>query len=105
MTELTLGQKIRVRRKEKRLTLAVLSELSGVDKSYLGRIENGQRSASAHTLRKLASPLGYGEVEILKLGGYLSPDRTDERIARFKEEIKNDIRTAVSNLITKIDAL
>ena len=105
MTELNVGEKLRSRRKEKRLTLAVLGGLSGVDNSYLGRIENGQRTASAHTLRKLAAPLGYGEAEILKLGGYLSPDGTDDRIDTFKESLKSEIRSATDRLLERVDSM
>jgi len=103
--DLELGLKLRERRKEKRLTLAELGEMSGMDKTYLGRIECGKRSPSAHTLRKLAAPLGYGEAEILKLGGYLSPDGTDDRIDTFKESLKSEIRSATDRLLERVDSM
>jgi len=105
MTDLNLGEKLKMRRKEKRLTLAVLGELSGVDTSMLARIESGKRAPSARTLQKLAGHLGYGEAELLKMAGYLSPDRTDERIDRFKESLKGEIRDTLSSLIEKVDTL
>ena len=73
MTENKFGERVKARRKEKGLTLVELSELTGVDTSYLGRIEQGKRFPSAQILRKLTEPLGYGEAELLKLAGYLSP--------------------------------
>jgi len=100
-----LGQMMRGRRKDKGLTLARLSELTGVDTTYLGRIETGKRFPSAGVLQKMASPLGYDEAEILKLAGYLSPDRTDERVARIRELMKGEIKTAMSNLLEKVDTL
>ena len=105
MTENKFGERVKARRKEKGLTLVELSELTGVDTSYLGRIEQGKRFPSAQILRKLTEPLGYGEAELLKLAGYLSPDRTDERLAKMKETMKGEIRVAMANLLEKVDTL
>jgi len=105
MRDYNLGVKLRERRKEKGLKLIELSELTGVATSYLGRIEGGKRFPSAHVLQKIAGTLGYGEAELLKLAGYLSPDRTDERLAKMKEAIKGEIKTAMSILAEKVDTL
>jgi len=105
MRENNFGERLKARRKEKGLRLVDLEALSGVDKSYLGRIEAGKRFPSAHILCKLADPLGIDEREILKMGGYLSPDRTDDRIAEFKEKMQGEIRQAMSNLLEKVDTL
>ncbi|KKK65204.1 hypothetical protein LCGC14_2976520, partial [marine sediment metagenome] len=43
MRENNFGGRLKARRKEKGLTLAELSKLTGVDTSYLGRIEQGKR--------------------------------------------------------------
>jgi len=94
-----LGQMLRGRRKDKGLTLTRLSELTGVDTAYLGRIETGKRFPSATILQKMAEPLGYGESEILKLAGYLSPDGTDERVTKIKEALKGEVKTAMSSLL------
>jgi len=100
-----LGQTLRGRRKEKGLTLAQLSELSGVDTSMLGRIETGKRFPSACVLQKMTAPLGYDEAGLLKLAGYLSPDGTDERVTKIKEALKGEVITAMSNLLEKVDSL
>ena len=100
-----LGESLKARRKEKGLTLTELEALSGVDTSYLGRIENGKRFPSANILRKLAEPLEFTELELLKLAGYLSHDRTDERIAEFKESMRVEIQTAMNNLLDKVETL
>lgn len=42
--------------------------------SNLGRIENGQRFPSARTLRKIAGPLAFGELELFACAHYLSPE-------------------------------
>ena len=105
MPNYELGQSLRSRRKDKGLTLAQLGELSGVDTSFLGRIETGKRVPSARILQKVASHLGYSEVEILKLAGYLSPDGTDERVTKMKESMKGEIETAMSSLMEKVEML
>ena len=105
MTNNKLGESLKARRQEKGLTLIELKALSGVDTSYLGRIERGERFPSAHILRKLFKPLGYEEDELLKLAGYLSPDRTDHRIAKFKKSMKGEIKVAMANLMEKVDTL
>jgi len=105
MIDCNLGLKLRERRKQEGLTLTELAELTGVDTSYLGRIENGKRFPSAHILLKLAEPLQYTQAELLKLAGYLSPDRTDDRISKFRDSLKGEIKTAMSKLLEKVDAL
>jgi len=100
-----LGEFLKARRVGKRLTLAQLSELSGVDTSFLGRIETGKRFPSANVLQKIAAPLGYSDAEIMKLAGYLSPDQTDERVTKMKESMKGEIETAMSNLMEKVETL
>ena len=105
MKENKLGESLKAHRKEKGLTLAELKAVSGVDISYLGRIERGERFPSALILRKLAEPLGYGEAELLRLAGYLSHDRTDDRIAKFKKSMKGEIKVVMANLMEKVDTL
>jgi len=105
MRENNFGERLKARRLEKGLTLAELEALSGVDKSYLGRIETGKRFPSAVILQKIAKPLEYGEAEILRLAGYLSPDMTDERVTKIKDALKGEIKTAMSNLLEKVDTL
>ena len=98
-----LGEALKRQRRLKGLTLTQLSLESGVSVSHLARIERGWRSPSGHILRKLAEPLGLGETEILKLAGFLSQDDSDERLARFKEEIKREITNSCVSLHKKIN--
>ena len=105
MTENNLGERLKARREEKGLTLTKLESLSGVHKSYLGRIEQGKRVPSASILRKLADPLGFDERALLIMAGYLSPDRTDDRINKLKDSMKGEIKQAMSNLLEKVDTL
>lgn len=84
-----LGEIIREQRRAKGLSLPQLSRVSGVSASFIGRVETGERFPSAHTLRKLAKPLGFGDVELFKLAGYLSQDDTDAQIRKLKGAIKS----------------
>jgi transcriptional regulator with XRE-family HTH domain len=58
--ELNLGQKIRRRRQEQRLTLQELSDLSGLSKPLLSQIENDQVTPPIATLLKIAKGLKVG---------------------------------------------
>ena len=73
--EKDLGELLRQQRAMKGLTLGQLSQMSRVSPSYLGRIERGERSPSARVLRRLAEPLGFGEVDLLTFAGYPAPER------------------------------
>ena len=53
---------------------------------------------------KLAEPLGFTEVELLRLAGFLSRDESDERLSKFKKEMKSQIIEALVNLYKKIDS-
>lgn len=72
-----LGLILRARRKEKGLTLTQLSSLSGLHIAHIGRIEKGERFPRGRTLRKLAEPLGFSELELCKLAGFISEDAVD----------------------------
>lgn len=69
-----LGKVLQGRRKSKELTLRQASISSGVSVAHIGRIERGERFPSARILRKLANPLDFSEVELLKLAGFMSQD-------------------------------
>ena len=58
--ELRLGEKIRKRRQERRLTLQELSEASGLSKPLLSQIENDQVTPPLATLLKIAKGLRVG---------------------------------------------
>lgn len=105
MSDNALGGKLREHRTERNMTLLDLCKATGVDTSYLGRIEQGKRIPSASILKRIAEPLGFDESELLKLAGYLSSDETGDRIARFKVEMKKEITTSMDNLLARVDSL
>ncbi len=56
---MTLAEKLKGLREENNMSVAELSEMSGVSKPYIWQIEDGRRkNPSGEILRKLASALG-----------------------------------------------
>lgn len=51
---MTIAQTIREQRRAARLTRRRLSELSGVESSFIRKIESGNRNPTIETLQKLA---------------------------------------------------
>lgn len=100
----SLGRALQDRREAKGLTLKQVSISSRVSVAHVGRIENGKRFPSGRILRNLAAPLGFSETELFKLAGFLSQDETDERVDRFKTQIKRDIAHALVSLYRKVDS-
>jgi len=100
-----LGLILRARRKEKGLTLKQFSELSGLHTSHIGRIERGERFPTGRTLKKLAEPLGFSELELCKLAGFIPRDAADDRLDRFKKSVKKEIIETLVNLGERIDKL
>lgn len=52
-----LGSYIKILRKEKKMPARVLSEQSGISKSFIDYVENGLREPSAESLAKIAATL------------------------------------------------
>jgi transcriptional regulator with XRE-family HTH domain len=58
---LHVGERLKRRREEKRITQAMLSQRSGVDRSSIANIEGGRQRPSLHVLYKLCAAL---EIEV-----------------------------------------
>ena len=56
-TLLALGNAIRERRRERKLTQEELAEKAGMDRSYLGQVERGENSVALHPLVEIAKAL------------------------------------------------
>lgn len=53
----SVGERIRLFRKIKQLSQVGLSEISGIDRTYLSDVENGKRNITLLTLNNLAVAL------------------------------------------------
>ena len=100
-----LGVILRARRREKGLTLVDLSKLSGLHTAHLARLERGERFPTGRTLMRLAEPLGFSELELCKLAGFIPRDAADDRLDRFKKSVKKEIIETLVNLGERIDRL
>jgi transcriptional regulator with XRE-family HTH domain len=61
-----LGRNVRRHRDAKALTQEKLSELSGLDPTYISDIERGQRNPGIKNVAKLAKALGLTTAEMCK---------------------------------------
>ena len=59
-----MGKRIKAQRKAKKITLAKLSEATGIDLSNLWFVENGERNVHILSLRRIAEAL---EVDLSEL--------------------------------------
>jgi transcriptional regulator with XRE-family HTH domain len=64
--DLELGQRIKRLRKEKRLNLRDLAEMSSLSIGYLSLVERGLTSISLNSLKKVATALGVGSSVFLE---------------------------------------
>ena len=93
-----LGRIIKQQRILIPLTLKELADISKVSSSHLGRIERDERFPSARILRKIAKPLGFGEEELLRLAGFLSPVKADEET---KETASGHLDPVVAKMLAE----
>src|SRR5258708_38705009 len=85
---MTLGQRIKQLRWERKFTQRQLAELAGVDFSYLSKIENGklEHSPSIKTLEDFARILGVDELELMDLANKVPPSL--KPIVRNREALR-----------------
>jgi len=70
--EARIGLRVRALRRRRKLTLAQCSQLTGLDKGFLSRLERGEKFASVGTLHTLAAAFG---VPLAALLGEADPKR------------------------------
>lgn len=58
MDFVSLGERVRIRRKEMKLTQERLAELVDLSQSLIGHVERGTRVPSVETLHRLCKALG-----------------------------------------------
>ncbi len=111
-----LGKTLKQQRLMAGLTLQQLSGRSGISASYLARIERGERYPSASILRKIASPLNIGEVELLVFAGFLSPQsvsggevqasqRLDPYVASVLSQECPEVQRAVVSVVSLLTSV
>jgi len=77
-----LGEFIRDRRRDARLSLRRLSELAGISNPYLSQIERGLRRPSAEILQQIAKALRISAETLYVQAGILEPATGETDLAR-----------------------
>lgn len=67
MDEKTIAGNIKKIRKQRRMTLQELADLTGLTKGYLSKIERSEKAPPYSTLNKIAGALGIEVTDILKI--------------------------------------
>lgn len=70
----TLGEKIRELRREKRYSLKEVADITGIDYTYLSKVENDRHIPSIDSVARLADVLGGSLSEFLELSKQLPAD-------------------------------
>lgn len=73
-TTTKIGKKIRKERKKRQLTLAQLSELTGLSKSFLSQLERGLTEPSISSLKKISKQFGLSVVNLFMDGNEQDPN-------------------------------
>ncbi|MCW8134708.1 MAG: helix-turn-helix transcriptional regulator [Planctomycetota bacterium] len=94
--DLTIGQTLRLLRRQRALTLSTLAARLGVDPSYVSRVENGQLTPARVHLAPWAEAVG-ADVDAIHYGfGFVPPDLvnrlwTDNQARRDVRELLGGI--------------
>lgn len=95
---MTIGEKIKIRRKELNMTQKQLAEAVGITEATLSRYENNQRIPSAEILKKIA--------ETLRIGlDYFADDKDFVRIQEHTDIMinsKNDIAESIEGWLKNL---
>jgi transcriptional regulator with XRE-family HTH domain len=80
-TNVDVGERLRVIRNARRLTLREVAERAGLSESFLSQVERGRASASIASLRRIAEALGISIADLFQPGGSTEPRvlRRDDR--------------------------
>jgi len=94
------GQTIRALRKQKGLTQEKLGELSGLNQSYIGDIERGQRNPSLETVNNLCRALGLSVSETFNL--MEQPQSIQEKSRSYLQEVSAEDAAFLQDLFQKL---
>jgi transcriptional regulator with XRE-family HTH domain len=72
-----LGQNIRERRKERRMSQTELAQRAGVALMTISRLERGEHEPHVRTLSQIARGLGVSLLELMRSAGYFENDEPD----------------------------
>jgi len=97
---MAFGERVRELRKAQGMSQRNLAERSGIDFTYLSKIENGRlEPPSEDVIRRIAEELNVSSDELIILADKLPSDlvrelKTPERVSALRRELAGDFRTA-----------
>ncbi|MCK6203977.1 transcriptional repressor LexA [Bacillus infantis] len=100
-SEINFGDQLMKWRKEKKLSIRKLADLSGVSHTYLSQVETGKRGVpSPDILEKLAKPLDIDYQQLMKKANYIKEDEEEYLVEEYKdaEKIANESLIAMMRL-------
>lgn len=108
MAQETLGELIRKRRRELKLTQADLAKQIGVRSTYISRIETGERPGRYEKLAKISMALALpwaemmktGEIEMPLMDGESPYPYLDLKFTRFHPRVKEQL-TEIGEILEK----
>jgi transcriptional regulator with XRE-family HTH domain len=91
-----LGKNIKLLRKHKGLTQAVLAEKTGISVIFLSSIERGTKFPKPDTLGKIAQVLSIEVFELFK--GSLVPSDSKKLVTALSKDIKKKLNAALEDI-------
>lgn len=65
----SFGQAVRAARLEREISQELLSDLAGIDRSYMGGIERGEHNVALINIQKIAAALDLSIAELMEQAG------------------------------------
>lgn len=90
-----LGSVLRLKRKEKKLTLKAVSDRAGISEGFLSQIENNVNSPSVDTLMNICAAIGIEASEIIKQA------ENQERLSIIRKSDMADVDVPHSGFATR----
>lgn len=81
----TIAQQIRIYRNSKKMTLSELSNTTGIDETYIARVERNELNITLNTLEKIITGLGMNETEFFS---FLVLENGDPELSQVMKEVK-----------------
>ena len=80
-----IAQQIRIYRNSKKMTLSELAQTSGIDETYIGRVERNEINITLNTLEKIINGLDMTESEFFS---YLNLENGDPLLSQVTKDLK-----------------
>jgi len=80
-----IAQQIRTYRNSKKMTLSELAQTTGIDETYIARVERNEINITLNTLEKIINGLSMDETEFFS---FLALENGDPELSQVMKEVK-----------------